>query len=64
VSNISTIQDPKFLGLPYETLELVYAFPFGFPDRTHMIADFAKYIPFRDRAIGLADLYYTNAAWL
>jgi hypothetical protein len=64
VSNTVTIQEPKNLGLPQEILELVYAFPFGFPDRAFMIPDFLKYIPFRDRAVGLADLYYTHAAWL
>ncbi|KAH9967272.1 fungal-specific transcription factor domain-containing protein [Russula dissimulans] len=63
VSNTVTIQEPKNLGLPQEILELVYAFPFGFPDRAFMIPDFLKYIPFRDRAVGLADLYYTHAAW-
>ena len=36
----------------------------GFRDRAHMIVDFAKYIPSRDRAIELADLCYEHAAWL
>jgi hypothetical protein len=61
---MSTIQEPKYLGLPAEVLELVYAFPFGFPDRAHMIADFIKYIPFRERAVGLVDLYYTHGSWM
>lgn len=60
----STIQEPKYLGLPYEILELVHAFPLGLRDRAHMIADFVEYIPFRERANELADLYYCNAAWL
>jgi hypothetical protein len=50
--------------LPSEILELVHAFPFGIPDRGHMIADFINFIPYRDRAIELVDLYYTHAAWL
>ena len=29
-----------------------------------MMADFMEYIPFRERANELADLYYCNAAWL
>ncbi|KAI0305891.1 fungal-specific transcription factor domain-containing protein [Multifurca ochricompacta] len=59
-----TIQEPKYLGLPYEILELVHAFPFGLRDCAHMMADFVEYIPFRERANELANLYYLNAAWL
>lgn len=59
-----TIQDPKHLGLPRGILELVYAFPLGFRDRHHLIVDFAKYIPCRDRAIELANLCYEHATWL
>ncbi|KAI0285848.1 fungal-specific transcription factor domain-containing protein, partial [Russula aff. rugulosa BPL654] len=63
-STTRTIQDPKDLGLPREILELVYAFPLGFRDRAYMIADFARYIPYRERAIELADLCYEHATWL
>ena len=63
-STTRTIQDPKHLGLPREILELVYAFPLGFRDRSHLIVDFAKYIPYRDRAIELADLCYEHVTWL
>jgi hypothetical protein len=59
-----TIQDPKNLGLPCEILELFYAFPLGFRDRAHMIVDFAKYIPCREKAIELANLCYEHATWL
>ncbi|KAH9995576.1 hypothetical protein BJV77DRAFT_991058 [Russula vinacea] len=63
-SNTRTIKDPKHLGLPREILELVYAFPFGFRDRAHMIVDFVQYIPCRDRAFELADLCFVHATWL
>ena len=63
-SDTRTIQDPKNLGLPRDILELIYAFPMGFRDRGHLIVDFAKYIPSRDRAIELADLCYEHATWL
>jgi hypothetical protein len=56
--------EPKYLGLPYEILELVQAFPLGLRDRAHMMADFITYIPLRERANELAELYYCNAAWL
>jgi hypothetical protein len=58
------MQEPEYLGLPREITELVHAFPFGVCDPARLIADFAEYIPFRQRANELADLYYTNAAWM
>lgn len=64
INDSSTIQDPKHLTLPPEILELVHAFPFGIRDCAHLIMDFRRYIPFRERANDLADLYYCNAAWL
>ncbi|KAI0272482.1 hypothetical protein BC834DRAFT_966502 [Gloeopeniophorella convolvens] len=64
VNGSSYILEPKYLGLPFEMLELVHAFPFGLRDHAHSIADFIDYIPFRERAIELANLHYTNAAWL
>ncbi|KAF8269849.1 hypothetical protein EI94DRAFT_1573121, partial [Lactarius quietus] len=64
INDSGTIRDPKYLELPYEILELVHAFPLGIRGRAHMMADFMDYIPFRERANVLADLYYCNAAWL
>jgi hypothetical protein len=58
------MQEPGYLGLPYEIAELVYAFPFGVCDRAYLIADFVEHIPVRKRANELIDLYYANAAWL
>ncbi|KAI0255861.1 fungal-specific transcription factor domain-containing protein, partial [Lactifluus subvellereus] len=63
VTSSCTMQEPEYL-VPREIAELVHAFPFGVCDRAHLIADFAEYIPSRERANELADLYYTNAAWL
>lgn len=63
-NDLNTIHGADYLGLPYGILELVHAFPLGLRDRAHMIADFVEYIPFRERANELADLYYCNAAWL
>jgi hypothetical protein len=50
--------------LSRDILELVYAFPFGFQDRCHLIADFVQYIPCRDRAFELANLCHVHATWL
>jgi hypothetical protein len=50
--------------LSREILELVYAFPLGFQDRAHMIADFVNYIPHRDKAFELAELFHVHSTWL
>jgi hypothetical protein len=55
--------NPK-LNLPYELLELVNAFPFGVADSPCTKFDFIPYLPFRERAVYLADLYYKNTAWM
>jgi hypothetical protein len=47
-----------------EILELVYAFPFGFQDRAHLIADFVSYIPCRDKAFELTELFHVHSTWL
>ncbi|KAI0048106.1 hypothetical protein FA95DRAFT_1595332 [Auriscalpium vulgare] len=56
--------DPKGLGLTVEILELVHSFPFGPYETFHSTALFSPYIPSRERAIQLVDLYYVNLAWI
>ncbi|KAI0060962.1 hypothetical protein BV25DRAFT_1870945 [Artomyces pyxidatus] len=57
-------RDSQRLGLPFEILELVHAFPFGLLDHSCTKTDFLHYIPSRERAIELTNLYYVNAAWM
>ncbi|KDQ61553.1 hypothetical protein JAAARDRAFT_704939 [Jaapia argillacea MUCL 33604] len=57
-------RDPKYLGLPFELLELANAFPFGLRDSPYSKHLFYSFVPPRERALELADLYYRNAAWM
>ncbi|CAL1714732.1 unnamed protein product [Somion occarium] len=56
-------RDPKFLGLPSEILNLLYAFPLGMPNCPHDTSIFACFIPSRETALELADAYWLCAAW-
>ncbi|KAF8892108.1 hypothetical protein BD779DRAFT_1437104 [Infundibulicybe gibba] len=56
--------EPKHLDLPSEIIDLMNAFPFGLKDCPYSKMLFVPYLPHRDRAMELADLYYTTAAWM
>ncbi|KAI0078657.1 hypothetical protein K474DRAFT_862934 [Panus rudis PR-1116 ss-1] len=56
-------RDPKLLGFPDEIVRLVQAFPFGLPNASHEKVYFLPYIPPKDVALHLVDLYYDNASW-
>ncbi|KAG6332653.1 hypothetical protein ID866_6438 [Astraeus odoratus] len=56
--------DPKNLGLTPEIAELCNAFPFGLQENPYARYAFSSYIPTRDRALHLANLYYENFAWM
>ncbi|KAH7923981.1 hypothetical protein BV22DRAFT_1167136 [Leucogyrophana mollusca] len=56
--------DPKYLGLPFEVIDLCNAFPFGLKDCPYGKYQFLAFIPTHERALRLADLYYENFAWM
>ncbi|KAH7914825.1 fungal-specific transcription factor domain-containing protein [Hygrophoropsis aurantiaca] len=56
--------DPKYLGLPFEIIDLCNAFPFGLKDCPYGKYHFLPFIPDRGRALRLVDLYYENFAWM
>ncbi|KAG1746653.1 uncharacterized protein EDB91DRAFT_1118207 [Suillus paluster] len=56
--------DPKFLGLPFEIIDLCNAYPFGLRDSQYTKFLFLPFLPARERALQLAELYYQNVAWL
>ncbi|THH13451.1 hypothetical protein EW146_g6764 [Bondarzewia mesenterica] len=57
-------RDPKYLGLPYEILELVRSFPFGLRECPYTKYEFTTFIPPRGRAEQLAELFYAHGAWM
>ncbi|EGN96533.1 hypothetical protein SERLA73DRAFT_93018 [Serpula lacrymans var. lacrymans S7.3] len=58
------LQDAKNLGLPYEIVDLCNAFPFGLRDCPYTKHQFVSFLPTRERALELAELYYDNVAWM
>ncbi|KIJ65704.1 hypothetical protein HYDPIDRAFT_110852 [Hydnomerulius pinastri MD-312] len=56
--------DPKYLGLPFEIVDLCNAYPFGQRESVCTKHAFLPFIPTRERALHLADLYYCNVAWM
>ncbi|KAI0048133.1 hypothetical protein FA95DRAFT_1127130 [Auriscalpium vulgare] len=56
--------DPKRLGLPAEIVKMVESFPLGAYEPMHGTALFDTYLPSRECAIQLADLFYANIAWM
>ncbi|THH33361.1 hypothetical protein EUX98_g851 [Antrodiella citrinella] len=60
---IERLRDPKYLGVPEEILQLVYAFPLGIRDCPYDKSIFLPFFPPRDRAQELADLYFEMDAW-
>ncbi|KAH8104133.1 fungal-specific transcription factor domain-containing protein [Cristinia sonorae] len=60
---IERLRDPKYLGLPDQILQLVYAFPLGMRDCPYSKSIFLPFFPDRDRASALVDIYYRLDAW-
>src|ERR1700722_5881217 len=56
--------DPKFLGLSFELVDLMNAFPFGLKDCPYTRYLFVPFLPSRERTMELADIYYKNVAWM
>lgn len=56
--------DPKYLGLPFEIVDLCNAYPFGLKDSQYTKFLFSPFLPSRERALQLMELYYRNAAWM
>ncbi|KAG1741151.1 hypothetical protein EDB19DRAFT_739063 [Suillus lakei] len=56
--------DPKYLGLPFEIIDLCNAYPFGLKDSQYTKFLFFSFIPPRERALQLMELYYRNVAWM
>lgn len=52
------------VDLPSEIIDLVNAFPFGLKESVHSKSLFCPYLPSRQRATELADIYYRNVAWM
>jgi len=50
--------------MPFEIMDLVNAFPMGLKDCPYNKGQFVSFLPSRERAIELADLYYNNVAWM
>ncbi|KAG6899879.1 hypothetical protein C0993_005849 [Termitomyces sp. T159_Od127] len=60
-----THSPPRFrLNLPDEILSLMNAFPFGFKDCPYNKSIFIRYLPHKERAMELACVYYSSAAWM
>ncbi|KAK7686373.1 hypothetical protein QCA50_010597 [Cerrena zonata] len=57
------MRDPKFFGLPTDIIDLVYAFPFGLPNCPYSISIFTRFIPPRNTAREIVEMYWTYAAW-
>ncbi|OJA10707.1 hypothetical protein AZE42_01058 [Rhizopogon vesiculosus] len=56
--------DPKYLGLPFEMIDLCNAYPFGLRDSQYTKYLFLPFLPPRERALYLIELYYQNVAWM
>ena len=52
------------LGLPSDIQVLANAFPFGLSDPPRSKTIFAPFVPRREQAAYLGELYYTNTAWM
>ncbi|KAG2157850.1 uncharacterized protein EDB93DRAFT_1078285 [Suillus bovinus] len=56
--------DPKYLGLPFEIIDLCNAYPFGLRDSQYTKFLFLPFLPSYERALHLMELYYRNVAWM
>ncbi|KAJ3564105.1 hypothetical protein NP233_g8511 [Leucocoprinus birnbaumii] len=54
----------KDLHFPQEIIELAIAFPYGLRDASHYKVRFQHYIPSRERAMHLFDIYYEYTSWM
>lgn len=63
-SQQSVSADPKYLGLPFEIIDLSNAYPFGLRDSQYTKFLFLPFLPPRERALQLMELYYRNVAWM
>ncbi|KAF8159717.1 hypothetical protein B0H34DRAFT_655640, partial [Crassisporium funariophilum] len=59
-----TASSSQNLDLPLEIFELSNAFPFGLKDCPYHKDIFFEYLPNKDRAVEITNLYYTTAAWM
>ncbi|TFK17318.1 hypothetical protein FA15DRAFT_337891, partial [Coprinopsis marcescibilis] len=50
--------------LPPDIIDLLHAFPFGIRDRHYSRGAFQHYIPGRDRAAYLSNLYFIHIGWM
>lgn len=58
------VRDPAVLGMPRAIIKLFNAFPMGLTNCVYDISSFFEYIPSRERALELVDLYYCHVAWM
>ncbi|KAF7973743.1 hypothetical protein HWV62_14322 [Athelia sp. TMB] len=58
------IRDPIRLGMPLEIIKLFRAFPMGLSHCSSYHSHFTEFLPGRDRAIELTNLYYRLVAWM
>lgn len=59
-----THPQPRYLGLPFEILDLVNAFPLGLKDSQYTKTQFLSFLPSKERAMEIADLYYSHYTWM
>ncbi|PFH46879.1 hypothetical protein AMATHDRAFT_68883 [Amanita thiersii Skay4041] len=57
-------QEANQLDLPSEIIELMNAFPFGLKDCGYSKMIFVPYLPPRERAIEILNIYFANVAWM
>jgi hypothetical protein len=60
----SVSTDPKYLGLPFEIIDLCNAYPFGLRGSQYTKFLFLPFLPPYERALELMELYYGNVAWM
>ena len=56
--------DSQYLGMPFEIMDLGNAFPMGLKDSPYSKSQFVPFLPSRERAIELANIYYSNVAFM
>ncbi|KAF8636428.1 hypothetical protein AX17_003610 [Amanita inopinata Kibby_2008] len=57
-------QEMRHLDLPFEIIDLMNAFPFGLKDCPYTKSIFAPYVPPRERALEILDIYFASVAWM
>ncbi|KII91836.1 hypothetical protein PLICRDRAFT_38690 [Plicaturopsis crispa FD-325 SS-3] len=56
--------DSEYADLPGELVELVVAFPLGLRGCAYRKQMFVSFLPSRERALAVADIYYEHIAWM